>query len=65
MAVGTEAAAGAIKASGEIAAAAVDIVQTAAESLVSVATGGERDRPSEEATDADVGRKEREARKGS
>jgi len=46
--VGADVATGAIEAGGEIAAAAVDMVQTAAESLASVATGGVRDRPSED-----------------
>jgi hypothetical protein len=65
MAVGTEVAAGAIEAGGEIAAAAVDMVQTAAESIATVATGGTRD-PSPEgsaATGADPERKEREGSK--
>lgn len=43
MSVGTDVMAGAIGAGGEIAAAAVDMVQTAAESLANVATGGTRD----------------------
>jgi hypothetical protein len=42
MSVGGEVAAGAIGAGGEIASAAVDMVQTAAESFANVATGAAR-----------------------
>jgi hypothetical protein len=50
MAVGAEVASGAIGAGGEIAAAAVDIVQTAAESIANVATGGAREGSAENPT---------------
>jgi hypothetical protein len=65
MAVGTEVAAGAIEAGGEMAAAAVDMVQTAAESIANVATGTVRDvLPQDSASgDADAERKEREGSK--
>jgi hypothetical protein len=65
MAVGTEVAAGAIEAGGEMAAAAVDMVQTAAESIANVATGAVRNMSPDDGavSDADTERKEREGSK--
>jgi hypothetical protein len=59
MSVTTDVASAAIGAGGEIAAAAVDMVQTAAESLATVATGGTRDPSTDESgeTDSNGGRR--------
>lgn len=63
VAVTTEVAAGAIGAGGEIAAAAVDMVQNAAETLANVATGADRD-GSPQGGSAEPKRKGRSGRKG-
>jgi hypothetical protein len=69
MSVGSEVAAGAIGAGGEIAAAAVDMVQTAAERIAGVATGAVRPLSPEDGgmdgTDADQERKGRGNYQGS
>jgi hypothetical protein len=60
MSVTADVASSAIGASGEIAAAAVDMVQNAAESLASVATGGARDSTDNSGeTDSNEGQKGR------